>query len=93
MDVLLNGLKSAISDLVLNRPNIHNATYAETIDIAEECEKIVEIKKISKDKDLTSAVNMLSLESQKNFETITNLKKIVKQLATSAVDQRIGENI
>ena len=82
-NVLLNRLKSAISDLVWNRRYIDNATYAGTI----------EIKNISKNKDLTSAVNMLSLESQKNVETITNLKKIVKQLVTSAVDQPIGENM
>ena len=31
-DVLLNGLKTAIADLVWNRTNIHNATYAETIE-------------------------------------------------------------
>ena len=62
-DVLLNGLKTAIADLVWNRPNIHNATYAQTIDMAEECEKIVEIKKISKNKDLTSAVTVISKEN------------------------------
>jgi hypothetical protein len=47
-DVLLNGLKPAISDLVCNRAKIHNATYAQAIEMAEECEKIVEIKKIAK---------------------------------------------
>ncbi len=67
-DVLLNGLKTAIADLVWNRPNIQNATYAQTIDMVEECEKIVEIKKISKNKDLTSAVTVISKENEKNAE-------------------------
>jgi hypothetical protein len=61
-DVLLNGLKTPISDLVWNRQNIHNATYAEAVEMAEECEKIVEIKKITREKYLTSAVAMLSLD-------------------------------
>jgi hypothetical protein len=47
-DVLLNGLKPAISDLVWNRANVHNATYAQAIEMAEKCEKIVEIRKIAK---------------------------------------------
>jgi hypothetical protein len=87
-DVLLNGLKSAISDLVWNRPNIHNATYAETIDIAEECEKIVEIKKIAKSKDLSSAVTVISKENERNTEEINNLKDIIKQLAV--INRPIG---
>ena len=33
-DVLLNGLKPAISDLVWNRANIHNATHAQAIEMA-----------------------------------------------------------
>jgi hypothetical protein len=76
-DVLLNGVKTAIADLVWNRPNIQNATYAETIDMAEECEKIVEIKKISKNKDLTSAVTVISKENEKNAEKINNLEQII----------------
>ena len=47
-DVLLNGLKPAISDLVWNRANIHNATYAQAVDMAEESEKIVEVRKLQK---------------------------------------------
>ncbi len=67
-------MKTAIADLVWNRPNSHNAFYAETIDMAEECEKIVEIKKISKKKDLTSAVTVISKENEKNAEKINNLE-------------------
>jgi hypothetical protein len=43
-DVLLNGLKTAISELVWNRPNIHNATYAQALEMAEEIEKYPRIK-------------------------------------------------
>ncbi len=64
-DVLLNGLKPAISDLVWNRANIHNATYAQAIEMAEECEKIVEVRKIAKSKDLSSAVTVISKENEK----------------------------
>jgi hypothetical protein len=59
-DVLLKGLKTAISELVWNRPNIHNANYyAQVIDMAEECGKITEIKKILKNKDLNFAVTVI----------------------------------
>lgn len=86
-DVLLNGLKPAISDLVWNRPNIHNATYAEAIEMAEECEKIVEIKKIAKSKDLSSAVTVISKENEKNAEEINNLKDIIKQMMSTSITQ------
>ena len=92
-DVLLNGLKTPISDLVWNRQNIHNATYAEAVEMAEECEKIVEIKKITREKDLTSAVAMLSLESQKNIEHINNLEEIIKQLTPTSVTQPMAEDM
>ena len=92
-DVLLNGLKTPISDLVWNRQNIHNATYAEAVEMAEECEKIVEIKKITREKDLTSAVAMLSLESQKNIEHINNLEEIIKQLTPTSVTQPMTEDM
>jgi hypothetical protein len=92
-DVLLNGLKPAISDLVWNRANIHNATYAQAIDMVEECEKIVEIKKIAKSKDLFSAVTVISKENERNTEEINNLKDIIKQLATTAVDRPIEEKM
>jgi hypothetical protein len=92
-DVLLNGLKTPISDLVWNRQNIHNATYAEAVEMAEECEKIIEIKKITKEKDLTSAVAMLSLESQKNIEHINNLEEIIKQLTPTSVTQPMAEDM
>ena len=85
-DVLLNGLKTAIADLVWNRPNIHNATYAQTIDMAEECEKIVEIKKISKNKDLTSAVTVISKENEKNTEKINNLEQIIAQMVATGIN-------
>ena len=90
-DVLLNGLKPAISDIVWNRANIHNATYAQAIEMAEECEKIVEIRKIAKSKDLSSAVTVISKENERNTEEINNLKDIIKQLATTAV-QSTGED-
>ncbi len=90
---MLNGLKTPISDLVWNRQNIHNATYAQAVEMVEECEKIVEIKKITRDKDLTSAVTKLSLESQKNFENIDNLEKVIKQLATTSVTQPMAEDM
>jgi hypothetical protein len=45
--------------------------------MAEECEKIVEIKKISKNKDLTSAVTVISKENEKNAEKINNLEQII----------------
>jgi hypothetical protein len=73
-DVLLNGLKPAISDLVWNRANIQNATYAQAIEMAEECEKIVEVRKIAKSKDLASA---------ENTEEINNLKDIIKQMMST----------
>ncbi|EFX74946.1 hypothetical protein DAPPUDRAFT_108408 [Daphnia pulex] len=53
-DVLLNGLKTQIADLVWNRPDVNDTTYVETVELAEE--KVVEIKKIAKNKDLSSAL-------------------------------------
>jgi hypothetical protein len=48
--------------------------------MAEECEKIVEIKKISKNKDLTSAVTVILKENEKNAEKINNLEQIIAQV-------------
>jgi hypothetical protein len=59
--------------------------------MAEECEKIVEIRKIAKIKDLSSAVMVISKENERNTEEINNLKDIIKQLATTAV-QSTGED-
>jgi hypothetical protein len=64
-DVLLNGLKTQIADLVWNRPYINDTTYIETVELTEECEKVVEIKKIAKNKDLSSAVTVMSEEAEK----------------------------
>ena len=86
-DVLFNGLKPAISDLVWNRANIHNATYAQAIEMAEECEKIVEVRKIAKSKDLSSAVTVISKENEKNTEEINNLKDIIKQMMSTSIAQ------
>jgi hypothetical protein len=86
-DVLLNGLKPAISNLVWNWANIHNASYAKAIEMAEECEKIVEIKKIAKSKDLCSAVTVISKENERNTEEINNLKDIIKQTMSTSITQ------
>ena len=86
-DVLLNGLKPAISDLIWNRANIHNATYAQAIEMAEECEKIVEVRKIAKSKDLSSAVTVISKENEKNTEEINNFKDIIKQMMSTSIAQ------
>jgi hypothetical protein len=61
--------------------------------MVEECEKIVEIKKIAKSKDLFSAVTVISKENERNTEEINNLKDIIKQLATTAVDRPIEEKM
>jgi hypothetical protein len=55
--------------------------------MAEECEKIVEIKKISKNKDLTSAVTVISKEKERNTEEINNLKEIIQKLMTTTIRQ------
>ncbi|EFX76675.1 hypothetical protein DAPPUDRAFT_322157 [Daphnia pulex] len=73
-DVLLNGLKTQIADLFWNRPDINDTTYIETVELAEECEKVVEIKKIAKNKDLSSAATVMSEEAKKTKEEINNLK-------------------
>ena len=86
-DVLLNGLKTQIADLVWNRPDINDATYVETVELAEECEKVVEIKKIAKNKDLSSAVTVMSEEAEKTKEEINNLKGLIQKLMTTPISQ------
>jgi hypothetical protein len=86
-DVLLTGLKTQIADLVWNRPDIHDATYVETVELAEECEKVVEIKKIAKNKDLSSAVTVMSEEAEKTKEEISNLKGLIQKLMTTPISQ------
>ncbi|EFX77928.1 hypothetical protein DAPPUDRAFT_105537 [Daphnia pulex] len=86
-DVLLNGLKTQIADLVWNRPEINDATYVETVELAEECEKVVEIKKIAKNKDLSSAVTVMSEEAEKTKEEINNLKGLIQKLMTTPIAQ------
>ncbi len=55
--------------------------------MAEECEKIVEIKKVAKSKNLSSAVTVISKENEKNIEEINNLKDIIKQMMSTPVAQ------
>jgi hypothetical protein len=86
-DVLLNGLKTQIADLVWNRPDINDTTYIETVELAEECEKVVEIKKIAKNKDLSSAVTVMSEEAEKTKEEINNLKGLIQKLMTTPISQ------
>ena len=64
-DVLLNGLKPQIVDLVWNRPIVNEKTYLEIVELAEECKKVVKIKKIAKNKDLSSAVTLILKENEK----------------------------
>jgi hypothetical protein len=73
-DVLLNGLKPQIADLVWNRPHLNEKTYPETEESAEECEKVVEMKKIAENKYLSSAVMLAAKDNQKTTEEIKNLK-------------------
>jgi hypothetical protein len=53
--------------------------------MAEECEKIVEVRKIAKSKDLSSAVTVISKENEKNTEEINNLKDIIKQMMSTSI--------
>ena len=56
--------------------------------MAEQCEKIVEIRKISKNKDLTSAVTVISKGNEKNTEEIKNLKEIIEKLMTTTLNPK-----
>ena len=89
--VLLNGLKPQIADLGWNRPNVNEKTYIETVELAEECEKVVEIKKIAKNKDLSSAVTVISKENEKNTEEINNLKGLIQKLMTTSISQPVAQ--
>jgi hypothetical protein len=91
-DVLLNGLKPQIADLVWNRPNWNDKTYPETVESAEECEKVVEMKKIAENKDLSSAIMLAAKESKEMSEEVNNLKLLLQKLESMSVNQQKAEN-
>ena len=86
-DVLLSGLKPQIADLVWNRPNVNEATYPETVELAEECEKVVEMKKIIEKTDLSSAVREAAEVNKKTSEEINNLKLMLQKLEIMSNNQ------
>ncbi|EFX61899.1 hypothetical protein DAPPUDRAFT_120791 [Daphnia pulex] len=91
-DVLLNGLKPQIADLVWNRPNLNNKTYPETVESAEECEKVVEMKKIMENNDLSTAIMLAAKESKEMSEEVNNLKLLLQKLESMSVNQQKAEN-
>jgi hypothetical protein len=68
-EILLAGLGKEIATIVWNRVET-DATYANAVDTAIECEKVTEVKKIAQSKDITSAVSVISHENEKNAAKI-----------------------
>ncbi|EFX67515.1 hypothetical protein DAPPUDRAFT_261545 [Daphnia pulex] len=91
-DVLLNGLKPQIADLVWNRPNLNDKTYPETVESAEECEKVVEMKKITENNDLSTAIMLAAKESKEMSEEVNYLKLLLQKLESMSVNQQKAEN-
>jgi hypothetical protein len=89
-DVLLNGLKSQIADQVWNMPNVSEATYLVTVELAEKCKKNVKNKKIANNKVVSSAVTVISKENYKNAEEINNLKGLIQKLVTTSISEPVA---
>jgi hypothetical protein len=83
-EILLAGLRREIATLVWNRVQA-DATYANTVDTAIECEKVTEVKKIAQSKDITSAVSVISQENEKNAAKIKELEGLINKLSTKPV--------
>jgi hypothetical protein len=83
-EILLAGLRREIATLVWNRVQA-DATYANTVDTAIECEKVTEVKKIAQSKDITSAVSVISQENEKNAAKIKELEGLIHKLSTKPV--------
>ncbi|EFX67573.1 hypothetical protein DAPPUDRAFT_261451 [Daphnia pulex] len=83
-EILLAGLRREIATLVWNRVEA-DATYANTVDTAIECEKVTEIKKMAQSKDITSAVSVISQENEKNAAKIKELEGLIHRLSTKPV--------
>jgi hypothetical protein len=83
-EILLAGLRREIATLVWNRVEA-DSTYANTVDTAIECEKVTEVKKIAKSKDITSAVSVISQENEKNAAKIKELEGLIHKLLTKPV--------
>jgi hypothetical protein len=81
---LFSGLRKEIATLVWNRVEA-DATYANTVDTAIECEKVTEVKKIARSKDITSAVSVISHENEKNAAKIKELEGLILKLSTKPV--------
>ncbi len=83
-EILLAGLRKEIATLVWNRVGAE-ATYADTVGTAMECEKVTEVKKIAQSKDISSAVSVLSHENEKNAAKIKELESLIQKLSTKPV--------
>ncbi|EFX62010.1 hypothetical protein DAPPUDRAFT_271228 [Daphnia pulex] len=83
-EILLSGLRKEIATLVWNRVEA-DATYANTVDTAIECEKVIEVKKIAQSKDITSAVSVISQENEKNAAKIKELEGLIHKLSMKPV--------
>ena len=83
-EILLSGLRKEIATLVWNRVEA-DATYANTVQTAIECEKVTEVKRIAQSKDITSAVSVISQENEKNAEKIKELENLIQKLSTKTV--------
>jgi hypothetical protein len=83
-EILLAGLRREIATLVWNRVEA-DATYANTVDTAIECEKVTEVKKIAQSNDITSAVSVISQENEKNAAKIKELEGLIHKLSTKPV--------
>jgi hypothetical protein len=83
-EILLAGLRREIATLVWNRVEA-DATYANTVDAAIECEKVTEVKKKAQGNDITSAVSVISQENEKNAAKIKEFEGLIHKLSTKPV--------
>ena len=83
-DILLKGLRQDIAASVWTRI-APNATFDDAVNTALECEKLIEVRKIAEQKDLSSVVTVISKENEKNAEDLKDLKDLVEKLIKTSI--------
>lgn len=77
-DALLNGLRHDISAILWGRLPA-NSTYEQTIETAEECETLIEIRRVTESRN---PANTLLLQQEKKTQCeVDELRKIVEGVA------------
>lgn len=88
-EIFLKGLRKDIQTAVYSRINTEEI-YENVVAIAIDCEKLVELRRLSEKDDITSTVTKMTRENEKNSEDIKELTELVHTLIKTKISPTVA---